>query len=172
MNPICPSYSRAKTSPFCIFQARRCGFETMSTTGTQGALVGLTPGNGALDPGGVDISSTGTVPIITVPDLFRPDLALAADRPVIGTTTDLTTDNIPAGSLLGALRWRGSQRKPSPRGLLRRRLCHSSGGFDGDHRAGATRQAPAGCEPRLNRAAERPLTERTTGLGFPLPSQL
>jgi len=80
----------------------RYGAETMSATGTQGALVGLTPGNGALDPGGMDLGSISTTPLITRPDLFRPALAVSSARPVLGTTANLVTHNIPAGSILGA----------------------------------------------------------------------
>ncbi|MBM4059740.1 MAG: hypothetical protein FJ265_01390 [Planctomycetes bacterium] len=80
----------------------RYGAETMRTS-TQAALVGLTPGNGALDPGGTDLSLIGTTPILTKPDLFRRDLALSSGRPVLGSTANLVTSNIPAGSLLNAL---------------------------------------------------------------------
>jgi hypothetical protein len=48
-------------------------------------------------------SSISTTPLITRPDLFRPALALSSGRPVLGTVADLVTDNIPAGSILGAL---------------------------------------------------------------------
>jgi len=64
-------------------------------------LVGYTPGGGALDPGTVDISASlpGT---ITLSAVDSQALAVASQRPVIGTTANITTSNIKPGTILGA----------------------------------------------------------------------
>ena len=64
-------------------------------------LVGWTRGGGAADPGSWNISSNlaGGLTLCSAP---TPDVALASSaRPVIGTTIDLNTTNIPVGTLLG-----------------------------------------------------------------------
>lgn len=79
----------------------RYGQETISTLGNTFALTGMSPGNGALDPGNRDISAT--MPFQTAADLVVPDLVLAASaRPVLGTTTNLVSTNVPAACPLGA----------------------------------------------------------------------
>ena len=65
-------------------------------------LVGYTPGNNAPDPGSMDISAglAGTLALCS--GVSIPNVALTSSaRPVIGTTLNLTTTNIPAGTLLG-----------------------------------------------------------------------
>lgn len=79
----------------------RYGQESLSTQSNTFALVGMSPGGGALDPGNRDLSAT--MPFQTAPDLVTPDLVLAASaRPVIGTTISLDTTNVPASCALGA----------------------------------------------------------------------
>lgn len=79
----------------------RYGQESLSTQSNTFALVGMSPGGGALDPGNRDLSAT--MPFQTAPDLVTPDLLLAASaRPVIGTTISLDTTNVPASCVLGA----------------------------------------------------------------------
>jgi hypothetical protein len=65
-------------------------------------LVGYTPGGGALDPGSRDLSAT--LPAgFTQCGVDRQALALAAgSMPVLGTTVNLTTTNVPPGSPFGA----------------------------------------------------------------------
>lgn len=64
-------------------------------------LVGFTPGNGASDPGSWDISA-GLGGGLTLCSGPTPDVALAASaRPVMGTSINLDTTNIPSGSVLG-----------------------------------------------------------------------
>ncbi len=75
-----------------------------AATGSLQTLVGFTRGGGAADPGAIDISAA-------LPTGFAlchpgapsvPALALAASaRPILGTTFNFNTTNIPAGSLLG-----------------------------------------------------------------------
>lgn len=79
----------------------RYGPETLSTLGATFALVGMSPGGGRLDPGNRNIGST--MPFTLGPDQFQPSLALAASaRPVLGTTFNLLTQNVPPNSSLGA----------------------------------------------------------------------
>lgn len=67
---------------------------------TQSALVGYSPGGGSLAPDGTDISTS--TPFGTGFDVRG--LALRPiNPPVLGSTFDLSVDNIPAGSLLGGL---------------------------------------------------------------------
>lgn len=79
----------------------RYGTETFSSLGTGNQLVGMTPGNGALDPGGTDISTS--LPIFTQPDLVVADMSLSSGRPVEGTTINATIDNLPTSSIFGVL---------------------------------------------------------------------
>ena len=78
----------------------RYGAETISTASNTFALTGMSPGGGALDPGNRDL--TATMPFVTAPDLVVPDVLLSTSaRPVLGTTINLTTANVPAAGLLG-----------------------------------------------------------------------
>jgi hypothetical protein len=64
-------------------------------------LVGYSPGGGAADSGSWDISANlaGGLALCAGP---TPDVALASSaRPITGTTVQLQTSNIPAGTLLG-----------------------------------------------------------------------
>ncbi len=64
-------------------------------------LVGWTRGNNAADPGNRDISATiGTGFSTCTSDVTGIDLAVSA-RPVIGTTINLVTSNLPASTLAG-----------------------------------------------------------------------
>ena len=67
------------------------------------ALVGFTPGGNAQDPGNSDVSAT-------IPAGFSlcagstPDVTLTSQqRPVLGSTIDLVTANIPAGTVAGLI---------------------------------------------------------------------
>jgi hypothetical protein len=63
-------------------------------------LVGWSPGADNLDPGATDLSAI-TV-LVTEPADVRSLLLTADVRPVLGTTVNLTIDNIPASALLSA----------------------------------------------------------------------
>lgn len=73
------------------------------------ALTGWSPGNGARNPGSVDLSVSP--PIITEPDHVALGLG-ASPRPVLGNNVVLLTSNIPAGSPLGACLFGLAQRNP------------------------------------------------------------
>lgn len=78
----------------------RYGAETIATAGNTFGLVGMSPGTNGLDPGNRDLSAS--LPFVTGPDLFVPDMALAAGaRPVLGTTIALNTTDVPPAGLLG-----------------------------------------------------------------------
>jgi len=85
----------------------RYGAESMSTLGTDTPIVGYTPGNGALDPGSIDISTT--VPIFTLPDQVIADMSLTSGRPIEGTSMNVNIDNMPAGSIFGVVGLSGGQ---------------------------------------------------------------
>jgi len=64
-------------------------------------LTGFTRGNGATDPGSWDISANLAGGLVLCSGTV-PNLALTASaRPIMGTTINLNTQNIPAGSALG-----------------------------------------------------------------------
>ncbi|HLQ36685.1 MAG TPA: hypothetical protein VK348_02700, partial [Planctomycetota bacterium] len=67
--------------------------------GSWPALVGWTPGNGALDRS-LDLSVS--FPFHTDPTDNPPLLATMSARPLLGTTPNIVTGNIPAGTALGA----------------------------------------------------------------------
>lgn len=76
-------------------------YQACSAPATAGlnVLVGFSPGAGARDPGNRDLSTS--LPFNTMTD--RTALALnASARPVIGTSINLTTSNIPSGTAVGA----------------------------------------------------------------------
>ncbi|MBK8975078.1 MAG: hypothetical protein IPM29_04075 [Planctomycetes bacterium] len=67
-----------------------------------GALVGLSTGNGATDPGGIDLSAAS--PFLLATGFARADLGLeVVDRPVLGTTAGVRVTGIAGNSLAGAL---------------------------------------------------------------------
>ncbi|MCA8975722.1 MAG: hypothetical protein KDC98_13450 [Planctomycetes bacterium] len=69
-----------------------------STNSTRGAIVGFSPGLGALDPGDRDLTAG---PFGTAPD--SPPLSLDTSAPPrLGTTIGLVTSAIPAGTILAA----------------------------------------------------------------------
>jgi hypothetical protein len=78
-------------------------FQTMSLLGSN-RVVGYSPGGASLDPGNRDISATLPAAFSLSPSTNEgPALALAASaRPLIGTSINLVTSNIPAGTALGA----------------------------------------------------------------------
>ncbi|MBM4061276.1 MAG: hypothetical protein FJ265_09325 [Planctomycetes bacterium] len=100
-------YRYGTTSP-CTFQFQFLAngtvhliWQTMNVA--NGTMVGWSLGNVTVDPGNRDISATRGAGW-TVCSISAPDLALAASsRPVLGTTVDLVTSDIPAGSLFGAV---------------------------------------------------------------------
>ena len=71
----------------------------------QDALVGLSTGNGASDPGATDFSDLGTIGPVsfnTGVGPFYPDVSLVADtRPILGSSWDLTVQDIPVYGLFG-----------------------------------------------------------------------
>ncbi|HEX5054052.1 MAG TPA: hypothetical protein VFZ65_19895 [Planctomycetota bacterium] len=70
------------------------------TMSANSALVGFTPGGGAIDPGSMDISAAlaATFTLCAIDSL---GLAMTATAPVLGSTVTFTTTNIPVGSFLG-----------------------------------------------------------------------
>jgi hypothetical protein len=75
-------------------------WQTMSVLGN-GFLVGFSEGGASADPGNRDISAT--LPGTFGGNFALSPLALAASaRPLIGTSINLVTSNIPAGTALGA----------------------------------------------------------------------
>lgn len=85
----------------------RYGVETLTTLGNTFALVGVSPGGNALDPSNRDISAT--LPIILSPDLVTPSLELtSSNRPVLGTSWNLSVDNIPPTTVFGITLWSSS----------------------------------------------------------------
>ncbi len=64
------------------------------------AIVGYSPGNGASTPPDSDISAS--MPFVTGPDIAPLTLS-AVNRPVLGTTQNMTVANIPAGSVAGSV---------------------------------------------------------------------
>jgi hypothetical protein len=75
----------------------RFGAVSQSGGGSWPTLVGFTPGNGAVDPGSIDI--TAALPFATS-NVDQPALALTSDvNPVLGTTVNLTQANVTGASL-------------------------------------------------------------------------
>ncbi|MEO6594042.1 MAG: hypothetical protein ABIP94_04745 [Planctomycetota bacterium] len=75
-------------------------YQTVNVAGNA-YLVGYTPGGGASNPGSIDISTALSTPF-TLCGSSAAGVALdASARPVLGTTVNYTTSNIPAGTLLG-----------------------------------------------------------------------
>lgn len=69
-----------------------------------GWLVGFSEGGASADPGSIDLSALlpGSIPAAAIFDVTP--LGFTGDvRPVLGTTVNLTVDNVPAGSALGAV---------------------------------------------------------------------
>jgi hypothetical protein len=72
------------------------------TSGGNGYIVGWTPGRGARDPGSRDLSAL-TTPFQLCAGSY-PSLSLdASARPILGTTINLVTTNVPTGTTHGAL---------------------------------------------------------------------
>jgi hypothetical protein len=75
------------------------GMDNTSVSGWQagdGYVVGYSPGGGAIDPGSIDLSAALTVPLVLPPaDLPNVELGASA-APVLGSSTNLVLDNLPA----------------------------------------------------------------------------
>lgn len=102
--------------------------ETIGTTSTSFALVGYSPGNGALDPGNTDISATPA--ILLQPDLVLPDLTLTSGRPVAGTTMTVTANDVPGGTAYGVLALSPTQLLPGLQPIGGLDSCVLSVGLD------------------------------------------
>ena len=75
----------------------RWGVMSVAGGGTWPTLVGFTPGNGAADPGSIDI--TASLPFATA-GVDQPALALTSNaNPVLGTTVNLTLGNVTGANL-------------------------------------------------------------------------
>jgi hypothetical protein len=75
----------------------RWGVMSQAGGGGWPTLVGFTPGNGAADPGTIDI--TASLPFATA-GVDQPALALTSNaNPVLGTTVDLTLANVTGANL-------------------------------------------------------------------------
>jgi hypothetical protein len=77
-------------------------WQTMTPAGNA-YLVGWTPGSGAADPGSRDLSVTLPTPLVLCAAPFTGITLNSSARPVLNTTINLITSNIPAGSPFGAL---------------------------------------------------------------------
>lgn len=88
-------------------------WQTVSLLGGGGwpTIVGWTPGGNVLDPDTRDLSMV-TVPFTTGPTDNRPLQFGLSARPQLGTTPSLVTDNIPAGTVIGAFLLGFSQINP------------------------------------------------------------
>ena len=65
-------------------------------------LVGLSSGNGATDPGSLDLSDPLSLPVIINTGFVVQNLGLSANsRPLLGASWDLQVDNIPASTVFG-----------------------------------------------------------------------
>ncbi len=75
----------------------RWGTMSQAGGGNWPTLIGFTPGNGAADPGIIDLSAQT---VFTTSSIDQPPLALASDvNPVLGTTVNLTQTNVTGLSL-------------------------------------------------------------------------
>jgi hypothetical protein len=101
-----PNFSGGGTGTF-QYQFRPDGTVHVVWQSVTGAgnsfLVGWTPGGGASDPGNRDLSATLSTPLVLCSGPFTGIVLAANQRPVFGTTVNLATSNIPAGSLFAAL---------------------------------------------------------------------
>ncbi len=77
-------------------------WQSVSTAGNE-HLVGWSPGNVATDPGGRDLSTDIGAGFSLCANSTGEMVLSASDRPVLGTTIDLTTSGIPAGTGFGAM---------------------------------------------------------------------
>jgi hypothetical protein len=75
-------------------------WQTMGTASNNGGLlVGYSPGGPSLNPGSADLSATAS---LALEASDTPALALGfVNRPVLNTTWNLTTSNVPANTVLG-----------------------------------------------------------------------
>ena len=76
-------------------------YQAVSAAGND-YLVGFTPGGGAIDPGNWNISSNLPGGLSLCAGAVVPNLVLSSSaRPILGSTINLNTTNIPTGSFLG-----------------------------------------------------------------------
>ena len=75
-------------------------FQSMSQPATHDFLTGFSPGNGALDPGPIDLSASLPGQISTSPDLQNLTLTVPSTGcpPFVGTNLDLVTTQVPLNS--------------------------------------------------------------------------
>ena len=77
-------------------------YQAVTAAGNE-CLVGYTPGGGASDPGSINIATALATPF-SLCGSNSAGLALnASARPILGTTINLTTSNMPTGTVLGTL---------------------------------------------------------------------
>ena len=76
---------------------------TAVTAAGNSYLTGYTPGGGASDPGSINISAALATPFGLCGNNAAGVALNASARPILGTTINLTTSNIPSGTLLGLL---------------------------------------------------------------------
>ncbi|MGE3174224.1 MAG: hypothetical protein AB7O97_16465 [Planctomycetota bacterium] len=89
-------------------------WQTMQTSGNE-YLVGWTAGNDANDPGNTDMGAAiaaGSLSLCPGAVNVLPVSLDANARPVLGTTVQMTTSNIPAGSVLSGLLYSVTQATP------------------------------------------------------------
>jgi hypothetical protein len=108
------------------------GFEMRYGRCTLGAasalLVGASRGGGARDPGGRDLSAS--LPFETRADSVALSLSASA-RPILGTTVQLLTNNIPAGTIFGAVLFSASRVIPANQlGSIGMPGCYQHVGLD------------------------------------------
>lgn len=91
-------------------------------------VVGWTSGGGAADPGNRDLSATLSTPFTLCATRFAGLAHSASARPVIGTTINLSTANVPAGSGGGVtLLWFGQAIPPVDLGPIGMPGCFAHG---------------------------------------------
>jgi hypothetical protein len=114
----CPDFnitgSQLSTWQLALFASGNVEFrwQTMSLSGGGGwpTLVGWTPGGGALDAGNRDLSAT--FPFSTQPVDNAPLLLDMSGRPLLGTSPNMVTGQIPTGTALGAVIFSFTQHDP------------------------------------------------------------
>ncbi|MBK8101389.1 MAG: hypothetical protein IPK26_30265 [Planctomycetes bacterium] len=139
-------------------------WQTMVTGGAQ--ISGWSRGGSPADPGNRDISATRAAGWSVCTGAGTPNLALAASgTPVLGTTVQFTTSNIPAGSPFGAVLVNFGQEDPA-RDLT---TIGMAGCFAHVVSTGAASYLffPAGASAQI----AFPVTSNTAFLGAPLTAQ-
>ncbi|MBK8976588.1 MAG: hypothetical protein IPM29_11785 [Planctomycetes bacterium] len=85
-------------------------WQSVNPTGND-YLVGWTPGGPSSDPGSTDLSAVSSSRGLCA-TRFMPLALDASDRPVLGRTIDVTTSNIPGGTVAGATLFDTSLQQP------------------------------------------------------------